>query len=465
MIKRAWISVRKNKGRTIILGIILFVIANLVLSSISIKTATEEATLQARISLGPEITLTTNSTDLLTYIRAYRDEYGTRPSQEEINELLEPITSDIAFGIAESEYVTDFNFSFGTSSQAVDFLPLTSDGILDLANLNSISITGTYNPLLLDQFSDIGTYSLTAESGSFVGGESGVIIISDNLAYANNLEIGDTISLATDDYQTMEFEIIGLFQNIEILETSGKQVTDNNVFMSLEDSLLLKGQDPDGIFTITTAKYYLYDPLDIDAFVEESTAAYAEISEGGLTFSDVNFDAITDPLDSVAQFSDIILIASVIASVVILTLLIINTLKERKYEIGVLLSLGEAKIKISGQYLIELLLVALIAFSLSISTSNFVSGYLGDMLLDNEISDAESSTTTSSSRGGGGGGSFITTIPLGDVDYVDEIDVSITLNDFLITIGIGTVIIFLSSVIPSLYITRYQPKKILSSRN
>lgn len=463
MIKRAWISVIRNKGRTIILGVLLFVIANLVLSSISIKSATEEATLQARISLGPEITLTTNTADLMTYIRAFRDEYGTKPTQEDINELLIPITSDIAFGISENEYVEDFNFSYLTYSNAVNFLPLTSDGILDITNSNSISITGTYNPLLLDQFSDIGTYQMTSESSTFTGSDQGVIIISDNLAYANNLAIGDTIQLETYDFQTMDFEIVGLFQNEEILESSGKSVTDNNVFMSLSDSLLLKGQDPEGTFTITTAKYYLYDPLDIEQFVLESTAAYTEISDGSLTFSDVNFDAITDPLASVASFSDIILIVSVIASVIILTLLIVNTLKERKYEIGVLLSLGEAKIKVSGQYLLELLLVAFIAFSLSISTSNYVSGYLGDMLLQNEITDAESTTEVSSPRGGGG--SFAATVPLGDVDYIDQINVSITFNDFLITIGIGSMIIFLSSVIPSLYITRYQPKKILSSRN
>ena len=55
MFKRAYISVIKNKGRTIILGLLLFVIANLVLSSISIKSATTEAMDQARISLGAEI--------------------------------------------------------------------------------------------------------------------------------------------------------------------------------------------------------------------------------------------------------------------------------------------------------------------------------------------------------------------------------------------------------------------------
>ena len=124
------------------------------------------------------------------------------------------------------------------------------------------------------------------------------------------------------------------------------------------------------------------------------------------------------------------------------------------------MSLGEEKLKISLQYLIELLLISAIVFTFAMATSSTVSSYLGDTLLSNEISNAED---PEDSPRGGGMGSF-TTVAL-DVDYIDEIDVSVTLNDFLITLGIGSMIIIGSSLIPSLYIMRYQPKKILSSRN
>jgi len=465
MIRRAWISVIRNKGRTIILGVLLFVIANLVLSSISIKSATEEATLQARLSLEPEITLTTNRTDIFEYIQEYRSIYGTRPSQDDINAMLTPITSDVAFGIVEnSDYVIDFNFSYNTTSYADDFYPLNSDGTLDSTQLTKVSITGTYNPLMLDQFSDIGTYELTSTSESFTGADEGVIIISYNLAMENNLEIGDTISLEASDLSSMEFTIVGLFMTEDSIVTSGKSITDNEVYIPLNDALILKGQDPESAFTITSAKYYLLDPLDIDAFIAESTAAFEEISSGDLVFLDVSYDAITEPLDSVASFSDIILIISIVAAIIILTLLIVNTLKERKYEIGVLLSLGEAKLKIATQYLLELILVALVVFSLSITTSNTVSGYLGDMLLENEISaiEADQTDTTTTPKGGGG---ITSTLLQTDVDYETiTFDVNVSASDFVITICIGLGIIIVSSVVPTLYITRYQPKKILSSR-
>ena len=462
MFRRAYISVVKNKGRTIILGLLLFVIANLVLSSISIKSATNEAMDQARISLGAEITLTTNNAEIFDLIREYKDIYGTPPDKELRDTWLVPITSDIAYGIAESEYVEDFNFVYSSASVADDFHPVSTEGILDLTNVSKISITGTFNPLLLDEFSDNGTFDLTLESLTFTGAETGVIIISENLAYLNSIEIGDTIGLLDFESNPMSFEVVGLFNSEDTLSTSGRANSDNQVFINLDDALILQGQNPDDIFTITSAKYYLNDPLNIDLFTQEETENYTLISDGTLMFNDVNYDAVTGPLENVSTFSNIVLIVSVIASVIILTLLIINTLKERKYEIGVLLSLGEEKVKISLQYLVELLLVAVVAFSISMVTSNSVSGYLGEILLENEISSA-SSDEPESKMGGGKGSLSIT--QLGDVEYIDEIDVSVSFNDFIVTLAIGSMIIIISSVIPSLYITKFQPKKILSSRN
>ena len=463
MLRRSFISVYKNRARTIIFILLLFVIANLVLSSIAIKNATQEAMDQARISLGPEITLTTDNSELFDFIKEYRETYGTRPSQDIINEMLVPITSDVALGIAQSEYVVDFNFSFNTSGVAVGFLPLSDTGSLDTTNTNKISVLGTYNPLLLDQFGDNGTYFLTDESSSFIGDSNNVIIISESLATANSLNIGDSIALENATTTTqLSFEIVGLFNSEEMLEVQGKNIVENEVFIPLENALLLAGQNPDSSYTITSAKYYLDDPLNIDAFITDSTTSYEELSNGTLTFNDVNYDALTAPLQSVSTFTDIILIVVIAASIIILTLLIVNSLKERKYEIGVLLSLGEAKARISFQYLFEILLIATFAFSLATTTSYSVSNYFGNMLVQSEIADASSTTTTTS---GGRGGGILSTPISTNIEYIDQIDVSITITDFIITFSLGIIIIVGSSIIPSVYIMRFQPKKILSSRN
>ena len=51
-------------------------------------------------------------------------------------------------------------------------------------------------------------------------------------------------------------------------------------------------------------------------------------------------------IEGVAKFSNTVLVIVVIASIVVISLMVINSLKDRNYEIGVLLSLGEKRKKI-----------------------------------------------------------------------------------------------------------------------
>jgi putative ABC transport system permease protein len=475
MLNRSWISVTKNKGRSIILAVLLFVIANLVLSSMSIKTATLEAMEQTRINLGAEITLTSDRTDLFTYIREYRDNYGTRPSQDEISQMLTPISSELAFVIAQSDYVEDYNFSVSTSNSAVDFYPLNLTGGLDYLNENKLSVVGTHNILLLDQFGINGTYELTPESTGFTGVDENVVVISESLAYLNGLSIGDTITISSQSPTTTEpiltdpiideFTIVGFFNSQEMLEVSGKNIPDNEIYMPLSNAVNMTQQGIEEGFTVTIAKYYIDDPLNIEEFTAQMTLQFEEISSGGLTFNDINYDAITEPLANVGEFTGIILIAVLTTSVVILTLLIVNTLKDRKYEIGVLLSLGETKAKIASQYVIELILIAILAFSVATITSTSISSYLGEQLLQNEVTALEAETSTAQTTTGRGGGGAMSITPIADIEYADSIAVSVSSRDVVSTFGLGITVIIMSSIVPALSIMRFNPKQILSSRN
>ena len=468
MLKRSWISVYKNKGRTIILSVLLFVIANLVLSSITIKAATEEAMDLARISLGAEITLTTNRTEVIDFIRSYRDEFGERPSSDVINSMLLPISSDIAYDLASSPYVLDFNLSTSLNADTSDFYALSSTEALDESGATKVNLTGTYNPLLLDQFGEYGTYELTPLSSTFGGDDQDVVIISENLAYLNQILIGDTITISNTDAltqttYTQTLTVIGLFNDTSVITSSSSKISDNEMFIPLTNLLGLEGLTTDDAFTVTLAKYYLDDPLNIDLFVSDATNTYEEISSGSLTFNDVSYDAVIEPIQNVQDFADIFLISVSIGAIIILSLVIFNTLKDRKYEIGVLLSLGEDKLKIIFQYIFEIVLVATLVFSLSSVSSNFISDYVGNTLIQSEITQLETdqTETTTSSKGGGS----VTMVALENIEYVDELNVSVTIQDFTMTLGIGFIIIILSSAIPSIYITRYNPKTILSSRN
>lgn len=55
--KNAWLSLKQNKGRTILLFVFIFIIANLMITGLSIKSAIEKSMDQVRTSLGSDVTL------------------------------------------------------------------------------------------------------------------------------------------------------------------------------------------------------------------------------------------------------------------------------------------------------------------------------------------------------------------------------------------------------------------------
>lgn len=55
--KNAWLSLKQNKGRTILLFVFIFIITNLMITGLSIKSAIEKSMDQVRTSLGSDVTL------------------------------------------------------------------------------------------------------------------------------------------------------------------------------------------------------------------------------------------------------------------------------------------------------------------------------------------------------------------------------------------------------------------------
>lgn len=138
------------------------------------------------------------------------------------------------------------------------------------------------------------------------------------------------------------------------------------------------------------------------------------------------------------------------------------TIKERRKELGILLSIGEKKGKLIGQLLVEVLCIAVLAFSLSIFTGGTVSQKMGDSLLQKEITASEEQENNPGQRvgvavRGAGMGSDLDQ----DVDPIDNIDVSVTSQDVMKLGGLGLLIAILSTIIPALSILRLKPKEIL----
>jgi len=137
------------------------------------------------------------------------------------------------------------------------------------------------------------------------------------------------------------------------------------------------------------------------------------------------------------------------------------SIKGRRKEMGILLSIGEKKWKLMAQFVVEVVCIAILAFGVSITTGAKVSQFIGDHLLSSEIATTSEETDTTRNNStvmmSGPGG----TLQNQKEDPIDKIDVSVTGEDVGKMGGIGLAIAIIATLLPALSILRLNPKQIL----
>ena len=91
MIKNAYLSIKKNIGKTLILFILMCIITNLVIAGLSIQNATSKSMEQVRTSLGSEVTLSYNMRNMMK----------GREKGEALDATIQPMTIEMADSLKE----------------------------------------------------------------------------------------------------------------------------------------------------------------------------------------------------------------------------------------------------------------------------------------------------------------------------------------------------------------------------
>ena len=178
---------------------------------------------------------------------------------------------------------------------------------------------------------------------------------------------------------------------------------------------------------------------------EDTDIVLNKIKEIKIDWSQFNIEkddgAYEETLESVNGIKHIIKIMtySIMAGgIIVLSLILILWLRERIYEIGILLSIGISKARIITQFIFELIFISLPSIVLSL--------FLGNVILNQII--------------GGFINSDNSTININNLLKNDNLISNITI--FLQSYGILIVIIVLSVIIASAMILVKKPKEILS---
>ena len=343
----------------------------------------------------------------------------------------------------------------------------------------------------------------------------GDVIISKSLADFNNLSVGDTISVAdtNDSSTTYTLTIVGIYQNSTdsnqqmggpMASTSSDPANAIYTSVSTLKSLGLDSDSDSDSAAQLSFTYVFSSKTDYETFSED--ASNAGLSDDyTVSSADVeNYESSLVPLNNLSKFAMTLLIVVLAVGAVVLIVITLLNVRERKYEIGVLTAIGVNKIKVAAQFTLELLIVTMIGLALGAGVGAAASVPVSNQLLSSQIeqqqsqqtsqreqfgrdmqgpggssdsgdsnsssdsanstdSNASSSNTDASSnepQQGGPGGMMDRA-----ANYVSNINATVNLKVVaqLLLVGLGLTLV--AALVAVIFVLRYEPLQILADRS
>ena len=449
-ISRAWLYIIRKKGKSILLFIILLVMATFVLTALALGNASNAAQMELRKSLGGSFLIGFDYTENNPYLKVESVDGGTLvySTQQISPELVEQVRS-----------IDGVNYcSATTESLAVlPSLDLFAGNIpIEEEFRNSSKILGTWKSEELSRFTS-GQLTLT-EGRHIMPGDKNKGLISKDLADKNGLKIGDVIQ--TD--KGVEIEIVGLFVPKEI-EGINDQVTTydkiQNLIISDLATRIANENSPatQGFNELTVS---VDDPQNMENIITKVKEIKGVDWKGfAIMVDNEGYENAAFSLQQLSELVSTILIVVLIVSVVILSLILTLWSRTRVHETGILLSLGIRKLSILGQYIAEVLIIAVLAFSFSYFSSNAIAGQMGTILQPEQSAanvQVEEDGISAGSRGEAG-----TDMGTQEIE-MPQLQVTVQIQDMGVLFLIGLGIVTVSAGISSISVMRLKPREILS---
>ena len=477
-LKRAWLYVTRKKGKSILLFVILLIMATFVLTGLSIQKASDAKEKDLRQSFGGTIKVEISYEDDNPYLKTTKVDDGV------VFGTMRPITHEVIDTIMKIPGLKNYDANGGLLAYFSNATVIKGNIPVGNALENAGGATVTDNTQNNLYFRS-GKLSL-AEGKHLVRADVNAVLISKPFAEANGLTVGDKLDLNVNSKATVT--IIGIYQ-INQKDSHEDQLTsydkiENRIFLDVKSFQTLCQVTP----PVETSEAFDYvtfqaeDPAEIDHILSLIKQIDSIDWRAYLVSTDNHiYENAVAPLMGLNKLVATLLIVIIAVSVVILSLILTLWTKSRVHETGVFLSAGIKKSAIIGQYLAEILLIAVLAFGLSFFTSNAVANQLSDQLLqqskqtalspepqdsnENGISMATGDDDSAGNLSGidiGGAGTDIGAGADDNIQNNTKIDVSIGAEAMLQLYLIGFAIIILSVGVSSGTVMRLKPCEILS---
>lgn len=360
---------------------------------------------------------------------------------ESIDKSNKEIEKDTLKKINEVAGVNQKNYLYAKSVNVVDKKVVQENQNItiteEMKNKSNLvmmnGITSTKNNI------DFKSEVLKLEKGRHIEeNDQNKILVHEKFASMNNLNLGDKIKLEQNG-KTVEFEVVGIFsgEKTNNFEGLSSDFIENTVYTDYNSNQKLLDYSSNN--KVTSVEYGVNNPTELDDIIKNVESL--GINNISVSKSNKNYELVTSSVESITKLTNMIRIGSVIVGVVILSLVLMFWIRERLYEIGVLLSLGISKINLILQFVVETLMVTIFGFLSALGLEFILLKYLS---------------------------SNITKVFSEDLPKIisDELTkISINGSNIIGVIIVMITIVIISVVVALLPILKTKPKKILTQIN
>ncbi|MFQ7233735.1 MAG: FtsX-like permease family protein, partial [Enterococcus hulanensis] len=203
--------------------------------------------------------------------------------------------------------------------------------------------------------------------------------------------------------------------------------------------------------------FTLKSPDDVEAFKAEIKPLLPEGYKA--VASTDEFDKVGASVKRLSKISGYVVLLAVLASLLIISLVVVLFMKDRRHEWGIYLSLGEQRKNIMKQVVAEIFVISLAALLLSLISGNLLGKMVSESLLAGDTMDQAAQNVGNQVVSMGGASVLGTSLSNQDVLSNYEVRFSLTYVATFLIAGLGTIL--LAAILPLTYVMRLNPKKIM----
>lgn len=494
IIKNALVSISRNKSRNLLIGVIVIVIACAATVTFAIRSTAQKLIesyenqydITATIGVDREAMRGEMKMDKNTSVE------DRSAKKADVTEMFAEVSnlsvSDIE-KYGDSEYVQDYYYTLniGVNANSLEKVSMGANnndsGRGGPDGMPGGDMKGNFQNLEASDFTLTG-YSSVVAMTEFLSGKYTIAegelsddltamncVVSSELASLNSLEIGDKITFVdpNNTKNTITLKVTGIFEESEDANNAMGMFSEsaNTIITNVEAVNTLTKKDSE-IKSSLTPTFILTSRDVIENFEAELQGKGLDEHLSVITNLD-QVDNATSAISNVSTFATAFLIIALIIGGVVLFVINIINIRERKYEIGVLRTIGMKKKYLTLQFVCELLIVSLAGLVIGGVIGAASSVPISNHLLENEIaSSSEQREGINKSFGGGmekDDPEMERFNGVRDVQAFDSINATVNLGVLLQVFGIGIILTLISSIAAMISIQKFSPLTILKERS